>query len=552
MERKDLYCLVELVMLKLDDNLNEAGCRELNKMLREPQARQAYLEVMDICGVLKQDTRADSHLKDDAGIDFEPAVDGWWEALARYERTAPIVETQSCEQKKAPQPPATCVSNTERTISKLAIWVAGVSTAVLIALMALVFFGPATDENGEILATVHNHSGRAYDTNGDSLRLGQQLTKEWVNLEEGYLNLEMQCGASVLVQAPASFELEEPSQLFLHTGRLSSIVSKKATGFTVRTRNATVVDYGTEFGVIAYEDGEAEAHVFKGEVSLRVGSDPHDFERYMNLKGGQAGKTVSGGRSLKSVRAQPNLFVRSLPLETRFALPGRKIDLADIVGGGNGFGTGQQDIVIDPGTGGLTGQYKFKNREPSVDYSPVPELSLVDGVFVPDGGTGPVLVSQQEHIFENAPDTGGTYFQNISNGFELGTEGYYQRRDIVAGVKYGTESEPAISMHSNAGITFDLDAIRRSVPGKKLSRFTSLYGIAGLPHETKGARAAFYVLVDGEQKFKAEGKHEDLAKGNISVALEDDDQFLTLITCDADGNKGNDWCVFALPAIELE
>jgi hypothetical protein len=121
----------------------------------------------------------------------------------------------------------------------------------------------------------------------------------------------MNDGATILVHAPAEIEIETASQVFLHRGRLSSYVPENALGFTVRTPGATIVDYGTEFGVMVNEKGITEAHVFTGRVDLRTGSNPRVFERAQRLIAGQAGVVdLEGNLNAKSARTAG--FVRGM------------------------------------------------------------------------------------------------------------------------------------------------------------------------------------------------------------------------------------------------
>ena len=135
-----------------------------------------------------------------------------------------------------------------------------------------------------------------------------------------------------------------------------------------------MVDYGTEFGVTANAFGRTEAHVFTGKVELRSGSDPVRFDAAKSLVQGQAGRVDEAGvLSPEMMEAQPSSYVRRLPAEETFGQPGKRLDLADIVGGGNGFGTGRECVGIDPASGKVTAELTVVNRK-SADprYSPVP------------------------------------------------------------------------------------------------------------------------------------------------------------------------------------
>jgi len=124
------------------------------------------------------------------------------------------------------------------------------------------------------------------------------------------------------------------------------------------------------------------------------------------------------------------------------------------------------------------------------------------------------------------------------------------QRMILKGKVYGVPSAPLIVVHANAGITFDLDAIRRAHPGTRILRFTSQAGILD-PASGTANDISFMVLVDGETRFI---QKEYFKKSNplpIQVNLSEGDRFLTLICTECSDNAG-DWSIFAEPVLELE
>jgi len=122
---------------------------------------------------------------------------------------------------------------------------------------------------------------------------------------------------------------------------LTANVPSQAVGFTVQTPWATVVDYGTEFGLSTEQTNGVEVHVFEGNVGVdSSGLGGAKIPQFATE--GQAAHVDQAGRiGLKSLDDRPNLFVRHMPKAgSCFSIPGKRLDLADVVGGGNGFGTG--------------------------------------------------------------------------------------------------------------------------------------------------------------------------------------------------------------------
>ena len=59
---------------------------------------------------------------------------------------------------------------------------------------------------------------------------------------------------------------------------------------------ASVVDFGTEFGVYVDEGNHTLTEVYDGQVELRSGSDPLRTNQVLKLTEGQGGQAVAEGR----------------------------------------------------------------------------------------------------------------------------------------------------------------------------------------------------------------------------------------------------------------
>ena len=98
--------------------------------------------------------------------------------------------------------------------------------------------------------------------NGE-LKQGTMLT-----LESGYAQVTFERGASLIIQGPATFELLSDNAMRLAHGQLTATVPESAHGFAVRTPNALVTDYGTEFGLTVGRDGATHAQTYSGQIGL--------------------------------------------------------------------------------------------------------------------------------------------------------------------------------------------------------------------------------------------------------------------------------------------
>lgn len=98
---------------------------------------------------------------------------------------------------------------------------------------------------------------------------GSALPVGRLHLAEGLARLRFANGAEVTLEGPAELELLSPQLCRLHSGSLVAHVPERAKGFTVLTKQATLIDHGTDFGISTDADGRARVHVMKGEVELR-------------------------------------------------------------------------------------------------------------------------------------------------------------------------------------------------------------------------------------------------------------------------------------------
>lgn len=107
-------------------------------------------------------------------------------------------------------------------------------------------------------------------------------------------------------------------------------------------------------------------------------------------------------------------------------------------------------------------------------------------------------------------------------------------------------------MHSNTGITFDLDAIRSSIPGVRIRRFTSICGMSDTITQ-QNVQADMWILVDGQNRQKMHFVYNQSPHYTYAnVEIHDQDRFLTLMSTDGEDSNGGDWTFFGEPALELE
>jgi hypothetical protein len=321
-----------------------------------------------------------------------------------------------------------------------------------------------------------------------------------------------------------------------------------------------VTDLGTEFGIDVDQTGSTTSHVFCGFVRVQAvadGDKAQDDGQLLHENQSARVEKRSDHRTIVVISsAKPAGFVRELPkLENKPAI--KTLDLVDVVAGGNGF-SGRRNHGIDPCTGQILGAVpsdpKRVNMKGDYTYHRVLGLPLVDGVFIPDGSRGPVQVDSAGHRFDGFEATANASCGSVA---ALDATPIVPSSTGVGSIRLGVIDDSAvgrgmITLHANAGITFDLDAIRKANPEFKLARFRSVARNA----EPKTVEDVYVfadirVLVDGEQRFSRRQINSTHGPFAVSVPLRENDRFLTLVATDGKDGIGWDWILFGDPRLEL-
>jgi hypothetical protein len=547
------------VCVLLDGTIQEAQFARLHHLLEShPAAQDFYLDFLEVSVSLRKlDWTLELESPEDGILDQE-----LWSQLAYTENNAPAVklcrpqaETIPCMQK----PAAAC---RQRPVSKLSVVSLITSLAAMLLLLCYAYFTPQS--SSEPLAVMTDGIKAVWGNTGPSPKPGDPFLNDSTvhTLLSGSVKIESVLGPELIIEGPALFEFPDMNKVLLHSGRIYANVPKNAIGYSVLAPSFTVIDLGTEFGVSVDADGSGDVLMFSGKASLVAGRQGDTSGSHM-LTEGSAKRVFAIGHHVEDIPFVSTTFVRQLDSAQSLLWRGQPLNLADLVGGGNGFGTGQIGSGIDPLTGKLQ-PYKLPDstRTAGNGFTAVAWNPFVDGIFVPDGGNGPVQISTRGDAFVDCPDTDGNFWIPPLNGGRISD---FVNKPIVPLVlndlQYGTPAHPAILLHSNLGITFDLQAIGASMPGISIAEFRSLCGISSTSPE-RFPYADFWVLVDGKVRFSRRGTGASEVH-SICVPIKPTDRFLTLATTDggmnvsASGGNGvypidSDWCLFAEPYLILD
>ena len=354
-----------------------------------------------------------------------------------------------------------------------------------------------------------------------------------VRLAKGFSQWSFDNGAEILLEGPSEIRVCGIDRIALSYGRVCARVPESARGFRIDAPHYGVVDLGTEFGMEVGVDGTANVLMVKGKASL-VSQEIQRWDAPVLLAEGQARRIRMDGR-IETAQIESDRFVRAFNSQSGLLWRGEPVDLADVVGGGNGLGTGQLRWGVQIFSGLMVPITFGPARRGPSGYVQARGSAFIDGVFVPSGGS-PIQVSSKGHLWNGCPKTSGAVPMGPCNG---GPVGGREDQLMLNGSPYGVPRHPALSLCSNVGITFDLRAIRRFCrelhKDLTLSRFTTVAGLSDdvltqRPGQTDRPPVAnLWVLIDGENRLEK----TELASGadpvQIDVELGPDAEFLTVV-----------------------
>jgi len=298
------YRLLRLILGAMDASLTAEQFAELDALLRrDPEAMDFYGQVMRMQTVLTQSRELFVPGSDEAILN-----DSFWNLLLDDQYKAEPAEIK-IEELKAPAVPLSPVPKSSDPVSKTPLAVALSALAAFLILAAYVYFNPKNPASlvGRLTRTVDAQWANATGT----LKAETDLYAGPLHLTKGYAELYTENGSQVILQAPVELYLESPSQILVRQGRMTVYVKSGVSNFVVRTPTASIVDFGTEFGVYVDEQLNTMTYVYQGAVELRSGSNPLKFEHRLALSGGQGGLADVRGDLVFGARSAAARFMRS-------------------------------------------------------------------------------------------------------------------------------------------------------------------------------------------------------------------------------------------------
>ena len=546
MNNRDKIRVNELLLKSLSEEIGEQEFSELNQLLKKEA---------ELCRYHKDIVSIYQNLSDHGSIIFsvKEGVEGilddtLWRELAEHEKQAPLMTADHSD--STPKAPIIHIlRKVEKEpfhLRKGPILTFFGSLAAFLAILAYVFISSSLSIRE--VATVTDQIGVRWDRFSASLNNGDRVltAQDAYSFKAGFLKVLYDQGVEVVIEGPAEFRFVSAHELSLISGKLYATVSATGVGFAVETNNSRTTDLGTEFGIIAQQVGDTEIHVFSGKVSLIPEKDERSTPVFITE--GQARQVLQDGGRVRDVALRNQYFTKAIDSRTNTIWRGETFSLASVVAGGNGFTPGTIETGIDPASGKINRKaVQSLDRVGAETYNEVQTYRFIDGVFVPNGNRPANQVSSAGHVFSGFPATSGSYWSDISaNLLVLEMQDKNQKIQTLRGA--GEASQPSILVHANAGITFDLNEIRRANPGFDLTAFTTRCEWPSMWE----MEAEYWILIDGVCVFHCTADDVRKKMPEVNVPIQPYHSFLTLATTDGQDEKAYDWCLFVGPEILLE
>lgn len=549
----DMHNFIELILKYREDRITDSELEHFKALLRSnPNARKLYVETLVMHSVFAG--RKSPELEVDTSFLQSKSWDAaLWNEFAEYEKTACRVDVVADELQPVQAGPAMEKGGVGRTLHRRSLITVIASAAALMLLVLYARYAPPRQYGYQVAVLSDNINAKWADTksqlvNGDAFVTS---ARRWL-LREGYAELLFENNTRVTLEGPSEFQILTGDQIRLNYGRLYAVVPQEAIGFMVKTPSAQIVDLGTEFGVDTNFQGDTSVHVTAGRTMMIAGDQSNKLS--VEIGKGDAKRIAAGSLAVSDVAYHDQLFVRDIDSANQVIWNGQTtISLADIVGGGNGFGTGTLNAGVDATTGKMVRQLPSQVVQlGGAGYRKVDKSPFIDGVFIPGRDEGLTPITADGSVAVEFPGTSGNYWGYIFNGAYHDGEEVVKHNLKMNGTVYGLPDTPAITIHSNQGITFDLSKVRRNVPVGRISQFRSLIGISEtVKTYIDHSAVVFWVFVDGREVCRQKMSSSDQpTQLNIPIAAAD--RFLTLAVTESDDTWGHDWALFGFPELVFE
>lgn len=224
------------------------------------------LELNELCGLL-----VDGQLSAEQNEHLQQLLLASEEARCFYVRSMQLsasLYSYAAEMQSEPAEPRNIIRPTfwRRTLIPLA-------AAAVIALgiwigRTLIPEALPSDDDAEFIARISGAKDPQW-VGAPAFQMGDELPRgQHIELTAGFAEITFDSGAQLIVEGPASLDLDSAWQATLRRGTLRANIPQEAIGFKVANASVDVIDLGTEFSITADADGSAEVFVLNGQIEV--------------------------------------------------------------------------------------------------------------------------------------------------------------------------------------------------------------------------------------------------------------------------------------------
>lgn len=186
-------------------------------------------------------------------------------------------------------------------------WMAAIAASILIfGSTAAWWLNGGWNGSQQAVAEVVGEKGVVWSEKTTALEAGRLIHPGRLAIESGSLTLRFRSGATVLLNGAASMRIDSDMLVRLDRGQATAQVPHWAKGFTIETADVEVIDLGTQFGVVAREDGATDVVIFEGQVDLKPIANQGRVQKRLNQ--GEAARVNSDGAINRIVEVRGDIL----------------------------------------------------------------------------------------------------------------------------------------------------------------------------------------------------------------------------------------------------
>ncbi len=195
----------------------------------------------------------------------------------------------------------------------------------------------AAGNPAEVMAQLTGVYGAKWADESSIAFKSQLVAGQKLELRDGVAEITFAGGAVVMLEGPATLDVVDEGNGFLHAGKLTAQVPPRAHGFRIDTPLAPIVDLGTQFGVIVRDGQALEVQVFRGRIIVEASSS---LPQPMEVTAGSSLQLEQGSPAVVEPITDPSQFA----LWRNFATPSHWLDR-------------QRELLADPA---MAAYYSFE------------------------------------------------------------------------------------------------------------------------------------------------------------------------------------------------